>query len=423
MENTVATASRDLLAIKRREYTHYAYRGLQLLVRHGDCPQPNDVLVYPAVEDADRLSDILNRLAWYLPERTLRSAIEIVVPTTHEFPSADDMALPAQAVYDTTHLPLKRINPGELREWAASADALLTWDADSRTNLTALRNLSKVELVDPEYYAGFEPYNWGVFSNRLRTDTGTGVTHLKRLEHKAADAERAYVFATGPSLDRAEEMTFEEDAVTVVCNSIVKNNSLLEHIDPDILVFADPVFHFGPSRYAAQFRADAVRTLQKFDAIAAIPARHHSLFIGHFPDVDVVGLESVDTDTPIFPTHNNLRVMGTNNIMTWFMLPVASALVDEINIIGADGREETEDYFWEHNDDAQYDDDLMASAVECHTSFFRDEVYSDYYDQHCETLANLLEYGENQGKTYRVLTDSHVDCLAARTVEETKPMV
>lgn len=422
MDNTVASASRDILRIKRRKYSHYAYRGLQFLARLGHESTPRNVLLYPAINDSDRLGNLLNRLGWYLPERTLRHDVEVLVPTDLDIEEVRSHTPPEQASYETTHLPLTRVNPAETPEKASAADALLTWDADYRTALTALRNLPKVEIVDPTYYSGFEPYNWGSFMDRLRTDPGDVSALFERLEIQAA-AERAYVFATGPSLERAEEFTFEDDAVKVVCNSIVKNEDLLTHIAPDVLVFADPVFHFGPSRYANRFRSDAVRAIREHDCLAVIPERHRSLFAGHFPDVDLVGLESADVDTPIFPRHNDLRVMGTNNVMTWFMLPIASALADEVNIIGADGREEDETYFWDHNEDAQYDEDLMESAVECHTSFFRDEIYSDYYQNHCETLAAFLEYGESQGVTYRTLTDSHVDCLAERTVPETKPMV
>ncbi len=424
MENTVATASRNLLKIKRRKASHYAYRGLQLVTRRSRDTTPSRILLYPAVESRETLGDLTNRLAWYLPEPTLRDDVELVVGTDLDFEVADLPVPECQAAYTGEHLPLRTVSPATLGSEAQEADALLTWDATSRTSLTAVRNIPKVELVDPTYFSGVESYTWGTFSSELRHDSvDDSAQQFRQLQERAASADRSYVFATGPSLSRAEEISFEDDALSVVCNSIVKDRELLEHIDPDVLVFADPVFHFSPNRYAATFRDDAAETLRTHDCLAVVPDRHRSLLVGHYPDLGVAGLESVDAPDPLFPTADDLRVMGTNNIMTWFMLPIASALTDEVNVIGADGREENSSYFWEHNEDAQYDDDLMAAAVDCHESFFRDRVYEDYYEQHCQTLAAFLEYGESRGITYNTLTESHVPCLSERTVPETKPMV
>jgi hypothetical protein len=106
--------------------------------------------------------------------------------------------------------------------------------------------------------------------------------------------------------------------------------------------------------------------------------------------------------------------MGTANIMTLLMLPIASSLTDRIHIIGADGREEDESYFWEHSDIAQYDDDMMKTAIDSHPSFFRDRIYTDYYDQHIQTLEKMIAYGERQGLEYISLTESYIECLQNR---------
>jgi hypothetical protein len=98
------------------------------------------------------------------------------------------------------------------------------------------------------------------------------------------------------------------------------------------------------------------------------------------------------------------------------MLPIASAVTDRVQIIGADGREQDDSYFWEHSEIAQYDDEIMQSAVETHPSFFRDRIYEDYYQKHVETLTNMIEYGEKHGVEYFSLTDSHIPCLSQRQI-------
>jgi hypothetical protein len=100
--------------------------------------------------------------------------------------------------------------------------------------------------------------------------------------------------------------------------------------------------------------------------------------LGHYPKTEFLALPTVRTDSPRFPKAADLRVKSTGNIMMLFMLPVASALTDDVNIIGADRPEEGESYFGEHNESAEYDDAIMRSAVETHPSFFRDRIYMDY---------------------------------------------
>lgn len=444
MRDSVATASRDLLAIKRRKFTHYAYRGLQLALRRGrSLDDVSSVCLLPAFDDESDLGDVLNRMGWYFPAGTLPDDASFTLATedldltedfdpteatgptdalesTEDFDPTDALEhVPdAQRATDVDHLPIHHCSPETLGTAAASADAVLCWDASARLSLAGLRNITRVEIVDPTYWSGHEPYTWGVFSDAVRTETADDSAAVFRdLEEQAATCERSYVFATGPSLEDAFEMEFEDDSLTVVCNSIVKNDDLLAHIDPDVLVFADPVFHFGPSEYAARFRADAVDAHRTYDCTCVVPEQYGSLLRGHYPDLDLVEMRSEKGIDPHFPTHDDRRVMHTENIMTLLMLPIAFGLTDEVNVLGADGREESESYFWEHSDAAQYDDEVMKTAVDTHPAFFRDRVYTDYYEEHVDTLTAMIEDAESRGITVRNLTHSYIDALARRRVD------
>ena len=88
-------------------------------------------------------------------------------------------------------------------------------------------------------------------------------------------------------------------------------------------------------------------------------------------------------------------------------------MTDEINIIGADGRNPDEKYFWQHSQSAQFGN-LMNTVFEIHPSFFRDRDYKDYYDEHCNFLNDLIEYGEKQGKKYLSITSSFIPALKKR---------
>jgi hypothetical protein len=92
------------------------------------------------------------------------------------------------------------------------------------------------------------------------------------------------------------------------------------------------------------------------------------------------------------------------------MLPVASSVAEEIYIIGADGRQPDEKYFWKFSPKAQFDD-LLETVKAVHPSFFRDRNYSDYYQRHCQELENQIIFGEKLGKKYYSLTQSYIPVL------------
>jgi hypothetical protein len=100
--------------------------------------------------------------------------------------------------------------------------------------------------------------------------------------------------------------------------------------------------------------------------------------------------------------------------MTLYMLPVASAIAEEVYVIGADGREKNEHYFWKHHETTQYGD-LLSSVRDAHPSFFRDRNYNAYYEEHCRTIEELMRYGESHGVRYHSLTPSRIPALANRS--------
>lgn len=378
-----------------------------------------DVVVYPAFGSPSDLGDTLNRLGWYFPEGSV-DGLEVVVSVDGDPTAATDHAPAAQDRFDTGHLPIENVDRPTLRARASTADRLLVWDASARLSVPALRNAANVKVVDPSFYSTDEALNWARTSHTARRGLANHSRDVyELLAARAGGSDEAYVFGTGPSLDRVFDLEVPEDALSVICNSIVRDENLLDHLKPDVLTFADPVFHFGPSEYAARFREDAVRAVREHDIVVALPEEYRGLLVGHYPDLAdrTVGLRSV-LDGFRFPNVERLATLDTSNIMTKLMLPVASSLADRVRIVGADGREEGESYFWEHSDVGQYDDALMNTAFETHPAFFRDRVYTDYYQQHVEMLTELIEFGEARGVTYDSVTPSHVPCLAERTIAD-----
>jgi len=420
-KNSVAHAVRDRSLIAVRRSKSYVFRGARKLMRiGGQEPQKVSTIVcYPPVENLETAADLYNRLYWHFAMAGLR----VYLPSSHN--EADVR----EAVTDLEHQPsyfgdssvIKLDDPVGANARLAEADVILVWDTSALRSLPILRRLGRVWLVDPEFYSRTECSSYRNLLRFARTKRHhqRSVDRFRALFDECSDAQDAYVFATGPSLDTVFETEIPERAVKVVCNSIVRNDELLAHIKPDVLTFADPVFHFGPSEYAAQFRIDAVRAIKEYDCWCVVNTPGDMLLQAWFPEIAdrVIGIPSRSMLSHFhFPKPDELYVRSTGNIMTLFMLPIASALADQIYVFGADGREQNESYFWKHSSMAQYDG-LMNSGVQTQRSFLRDRLYSDYYDQHVERLRELLEFGEAYGKQYASLTPSHVPALHEREAE------
>ena len=246
-----------------------------------------------------------------------------------------------------------------------------------------------------------------------------GVTAIHRQKFATFSARigrfnRAWVLATGPSIEAYPNYTFEDDLV-IGCNSILKNDDLLRHTGMTLLVCADPVFHFGVSRYAGVFRAELMRKVQAYDLTVVIPLRYHRLITTHYPDLAdrIIGVPT-RADGPFnLSLSDSFYVKGTENILTLLQLPLAATFADRIVAMGCDGRSLEEDsHFWQHNDSVQLTRD-MQSVRDAHPAFFAIN-YNAYYRTHCATLAEMVAQAETRQLTIQHAGISHIPALAQR---------
>ena len=281
-----------------------------------------------------------------------------------------------------------------------------------------LKNIHKTKIVDPNFYSLVEVSNW----NSLLFSTYSAIKkeellqlykdNFTRMELKYKRFTKSSIFLSGPSISKYKDFDFS-DSVNIICNSLVKDKELMSYVKPDILVFADPVFHFSHNEYAQKFREDMLVAVKEYDCFIVVPEFNAPLLLEHYPwlEKNIIALPFKNNIN--FPTISNFFVKGTDNILTLFMIPFASALTDKIYIIGADGRKKDETYFWKHNDDVQYSG-LMQKAFDAHPSFFRDRNYKKYYDNHCNILEQIIEHGEKNKKSYFSLTKSYIPSLENR---------
>ena len=409
----VAYGKRNIKAIKRREKINYLYKGIKILQRkilNYDKRQIKTIATYPFIDNENKLIEIANKLAWAFPKK---NDLIIYITVSKELLNLDLKKvdkIPNQRNY------LKNIDHIILTDkFYSNADLILYTDAKAILTSNPFK-LYKTEILDKNYFSEVESdflkkSFYKTFSEREKQ-------YLKEISVKnfknllKLNKNKAYCFVTGPSFDNYKNFNYEKNSLKVICNSIVKNDEFLEFINgPDILTFADPVFHFSPSEYSAVFRDEVLKVYYKYKPYIIVPEATVGLLLAHYPVLKdrIIGMKTKKGNFN-FPSLEKFWVKGSSNILTLYMLPIASSISDEINIIGADGRNPNEKYFWKHSSSAQFND-LMKTVFETHPSFFRDRDYKDYYKKHCDFLEELIRFGEQQGKQYYSLTKSFIPIL------------
>jgi len=293
----------------------------------------------------------------------------------------------------------------------------------SATGLRWMRRIvqRKVLITDPNWYSEVEVDTYaalsslGVTSDDWDDINAQSRSVFNRLRERYSGTHRVAVFGTGPSMTSIDPASIDA-GLTIACNSAVSNLEWIERARPGLIVFADPVFHFGPSRYAGAFRQDLLRIARISDTTFAIPHRFAPLMMRRFPELQdrliaVRPQRGLELDSL---SRDQLRVPQTSNVLTLMMLPFSLALGQEVVIAGCDGRKPDEKYFWRHSAQAQYGGSLMSSTFDAHPSFFRDRDYVAYYRAHCNQLESMLSSAEERGYRFTSATPSAIPALARR---------
>jgi hypothetical protein len=394
-----AYGPRQLQQAKLRLWT---YRALKLAgIRRTDA-FPDYLEFAPAVRDAEEFSDLSARVNCYLGDAGLplylpgaRFPLSTDLVPHFDPPLVRDPGWVHERPAGVGHLVVHRITPQTVRMMASSTVPFTVVD----TRLHAYSEMQYFALRNATTWATYEPAE----------------SALQRLRELGGPGSSAFVLATGPS---ALEVDLESvmDDVRITCNSAVRDLERIREYRPNIITFMDPVFHFGPSQYAAGFRRDAVRAAEAVDALVVCGDTFAGPLLGLEPSLHerLAVIPHQEGGPWRWPTSRNPTMRQAGNVLTGLMLPLALMLADEVSIAGADGRQPTENYYWKHNPALQYSDALMQTVFEAHPAFFRDRDYEDYYDEHCANLEALIQVGEAHGKRVRGVTSSWTPALRAR---------
>jgi hypothetical protein len=354
-------------------------------------------LPLPAIDDSS-LADYAARTTWYLGRWSRPAAV-----------GSDDLTVPG-------YLDPSIDSRGSEQTYAGSGPVHhLVWRVTPRTYLRALARPSRVTIVDPSFAKDVDSEGYLEVAKQLgRVIPPDFITGALAQPHHDWSESSALVLGTGPSAG-----DIEGDHTTwtyrIVCNSAIRDKDLMERLRPTHISFGDPVFHFGPSAYAGEFRRDLREVAEKYDSILVVPGYCAGLIAANLPwtrgRMLPLDLESKSWHAP---TMDALEVRRTGNVLTQQMVPLGIAIASKVDIGGADGRKPDEKYFWTHSPSHQYSDTLMNSVFDAHPAFFRDTDYADYYAEHCAAMDDLISYGETRGCRFTTVTNSYIPALASR---------
>ncbi|SEN65168.1 hypothetical protein [Paenibacillus sp. OV219] len=350
------------------------------------------ICFYPPVEDSAALEDLQARVHWYLPNY---NDLTILLPEA------------------------ANCSKGELASNLNECDLLLVWNKANLADEAIREYKFKMACVDPKYLVTRDAdiyrrlYYWTLSAQDKKGYVEQSESNFASMLKRNADKKQACVFGTGPSLQTVYQYKFD-DYFKVVVNGAVKSKELLAHIEPDILATSDAL-NFSYCKFGEVFRQNAMSLMQQDKVYTVIPDICVPLMSVHYPEMKhkFIGL-AMSSDLYHFPATDKLSVKETWNVVTRFAIPIASAVAQEIYIMGCDGTDKFEEKVWEHSKNVEHDE-LLKVAYEAHTSHF--EMHTSlkaYFDNHCRIMNELLAYGETCGKKYHSITASHIPALATR---------
>ena len=302
-------------------------------------------------------------------------------------------------------------------------DVVLVWNHESLCELENMGILysngyKRVYCIDNSYYSGRDAHILTQL-NYVKNKKYHSVSdkNLRKLEENGYD--KAFVFGAGPSLSKGIEIWKnrfnDKNDLKIVCNHIYASAKFMELIKPNIYTLVDSLYIYPEGK-------------EFLDGIIAYVVNNNCYLVVNEYWVPllceknnklaehIIGLSMTAKDISIPKTGCREVYYKAVDVMTSLMLPIASALTDNIYISGCDGypeKNENVQIIWE------YDESIKNTARR-----FRQEsekvgldTYVDYgftYYNHTVYLKELIEKCEQEGKRYLTLTESYIPVFKNR---------
>jgi hypothetical protein len=275
-----------------------------------------------------------------------------------------------------------------------------------------------------DHRVGVAGWEWIRFSNAVSchlVDREKAYKNFKTAMRNNKKYSKAYIFGTGPSLARAIERDWS-DGAKIVCNTIVRDRNLINHIKPQFVVAGDAVYHFSHTEFAKNFRRDLFNRM----------GEHEQLYFV-YPDIfDVIvqrELAQFSSRLVPIPTGTERRVdinlihsfnlPGLGNVLALLLLPLALTISNRVYLTGFDGRDPQDraSPFWANSALHSYPE-LMWTLKDQFPGFFNHFVPENdsthYIKSVHEDLEPILVDAEYRGAEFEMLHPSWTETLNRR---------
>tara|TARA_B100001093_G_scaffold519839_1_gene610852 strand:+ start:11391 stop:12497 length:1107 start_codon:yes stop_codon:yes gene_type:complete len=282
-------------------------------------------------------------------------------------------------------------------------------------------SLKKIRLLDKNFFLSSEAstrfrLNYYDFSSLQEREEYINISN-KNFESlkKFKNFDSIALLGTGPSYDLARSHYQNRNLEIVACNSGIYDDQLWD-VGCKIFCFADPVFHFGSSPEAHRFKNAVLKRFnnEKFFIICPIVAFPILVHDWKIDKRFIIGFQPSGNNYKI-GSNKNLLSPNTSNVLTEFMLPIASLLAKNIYLGGFDGREKNETNFWKYSKKTIQ---TLDEHKDNHPSFFYDRSIKKYYRTHISILRKQIHALEKKGYVIGNITNSNIEILKERIINE-----
>lgn len=376
--------------------------------------------LYPLIESEEDFNDLLLKLSWFFPsDSTVKNRITIFAKKTltnikrnlGEYNISNNICIQFE----------------DKIEWNNNLNSILIWNVDNFEELPVEKR-AQTFVIDKNYFKNIDITNlirlycFSIPIEKRELYFQSSVEKFSNMDF--TQYHKGTLFAPGPSVIEAYSHNFE-DSYNVICNSVVKNKKLVNHIKPNLITFADNVAHFSESIFSREFRENVVNIVREFKADILIPRDFMPLLCNHFPELldSTIGIETKTSEEFNFPTADSFWIKNTGNIATKLMIPFVSSVINNISMFGFDGRSNNiskcihKTQIWEYSK-SSHEETLANELYSDYPAYFKGVQDDYYYDLHSNMLGDLLEYGEKVGKKYINRTNSNFPCLASRYISK-----
>jgi len=258
-----------------------------------------------------------------------------------------------------------------------------------------------------------------LFSNEQQIVRSNKLFMRSLSENLSENKNKCYIFGTGQSL--AKTINYDwSDGYRVVCNTIVRDRELYEHINPHYIVAGDAIYHFGHTEFSRAFRKDLLTRLTESDAKFIYPASFHALVLREMKSVrnQLIPVPNSEMRCFNYGLDNCFVLPCLGNVLPLLLLPAACTMSKNIYMIGFDGRAPDDKLFWSNSRKHSYPE-LMDSLIQSHPKFFehylKDNSPASYTKKyHGDELDDLMTLAEKDGWRFVLMSKSWTHTLQKR---------